>query len=304
MTMQSKLPRIHPPRDLPKDGSHERLGLVSALVLSLLSLGGVIAMLAGVVTMQVQTRAMETRGNLATISAQTTDLQNELVSLDHRLEGVWDQLLEARLLVGKARSGDRELPSEVSPAGDAFGTPLDETLREAREVSDCFEDLLAHMEVNASVWEGLPTILPLDHAEVTSPFGLRRDPLNGQLDWHPGLDLSAPLGTPVHAPAGGVVTRAGYFGDYGLMVEIDHGNGLTSRYGHLSRVSVRAGDRVARADLLGHTGATGRVSAPHLHYEIQVAGRPVDPEPYIMTELDMQEAGSTLANVTAAPHQD
>jgi murein DD-endopeptidase MepM/ murein hydrolase activator NlpD len=300
MTFHLKLPRT----ELPKHGSPERLGLVSALVLSLASLGGVLAMLGGALTMQVQTRAIESQGSLATISAQTTDLQKELVSLDHRLQGVWDQLLEARLLVGKARFGDQGLPADVSPASDASGTPLDETLREAREVSDCFEDLLGRMEVNASAWEGLPTILPLDHAEVTSPFGLRRDPLNGQLDWHPGLDLSAPVGTPVHAPAAGVVTRAGYFGDYGLMIEIDHGNGLTSRYGHLSRVSVRAGDKVAREDLLGQTGATGRVSAPHLHYEIQVAGRPVNPQPYIMTDLYVRETGSTLSNVTAAPQQD
>jgi len=285
-------------------GSPERLGLVSALVLSLVSLGGVLAMLAGALTMQVQTRAMETRASVAAISTQTTDLQKELASLDHRLQGVWDQLLEARLLVGKARFGDRELPGDGSPAGDAFGTPLDETLREAREVSDCFEELLARMEVNASAWEGLPTILPLDHAEVTSSFGLRRDPLNGQLDWHPGLDLSAVVGTPVHAPAAGVVTRAGYFGDYGLMIEIDHGNGLTSRYGHLSRVKVRAGDRVEREDFLGQTGATGRVSAPHLHYEIQVAGRPVNPQPYIMTDLYVRETGSTLSDVTAAPQAD
>jgi len=261
-------------------------------------------MLAGALTMQVQTRAMETRASVAAISTQTTDLQKELASLDHRLQGVWDQLLEARLLVGKARFGDRELPGDGSPAGDAFGTPLDETLREAREVSDCFEELLARMEVNASAWEGLPTILPLDHAEVTSSFGLRRDPLNGQLDWHPGLDLSAVVGTPVHAPAAGVVTRAGYFGDYGLMIEIDHGNGLTSRYGHLSRVKVRAGDRVEREDFLGQTGATGRVSAPHLHYEIQVAGRPVNPQPYIMTDLYVRETGSTLSDVTAAPQAD
>jgi len=299
-TVHLKLPRI----EHPNHGSPERLGLVSALVLSLVSLGGVLAMLGGALTMQVQTREMDKHGSMATISAQTTDMQKELRSLDHRLEAVWDQLLEARLLVGKARFGDRELPSDVTPTGDAFGTPLDETLREAREVSDCFEDLLARMEVNASVWEGLPTILPLDHAEITSPFGLRRDPLNGQMDWHPGLDLSASVGTPVHASAGGKVTRAGYFGDYGLMVEIDHGNGLITRYGHLSRVSVRAGDRVAREDLLGQTGATGRVSAPHLHYEIQVAGRPVNPQPYIMNDLYVRESGSTFNNITAAPQQE
>jgi len=97
------------------------------------------------------------------------------------------------------------------------------------------------------------------------------------------------------------VVQAGYYGDYGLLVEIDHGNGLSTRYGHLSRVSVRAGDRVTREDLIGLTGATGRVSAPHLHYEILVAGRPVNPEPYILADLTPRESGAMLANVTAAP---
>ena len=286
---------------LSQHGSPERLGLVSALVLSLTSLGGLLALLAGVLTMEVQTRVVETRANSATLSAQVSDLHKELASLDQRLEGVWDQLLEARLLVGRARLGDQQLDASMTLASDASGTQLDETLREAREVSDCFEDILTRMEGHAAAWQGLPSILPLEGAEVTSRFGLRRDPLHGGLDWHQGLDLSAATGTSVHASAAGTVVQAGYYGDYGLMVEIDHGNGLSTRYGHLSRVNVRAGDRVTREDLIGLTGATGRVSAPHLHYEILVAGRQVNPEPYILADLTPRESGATLANVTAAP---
>jgi murein DD-endopeptidase MepM/ murein hydrolase activator NlpD len=292
----------------PRDSAPERLGLVSAIALSLISLGGVLAMLAGVVTMQVQTRAIEARGNLAVLSTQSTDLQHELSSLDRRLEVVWDQLLQAKALVGQARALDsrwKESPVAPSPADkDLAGTPLDETLREARDVSDCFEDMLAQMEANAGAWGGLPSILPVERVEVTSRFGLRIDPLNGQLGWHEGLDLGAPVGTPVHATARGVVVKAGYSGSYGLLVEIDHGNGLSTRYGHLSRLDVQLGDRVARDDLIGEVGATGRVSAPHLHYEIHVDGRPVNPEPYIMADLGIHESGASLAQIPSAPHHD
>ncbi|HET9234562.1 MAG TPA: M23 family metallopeptidase [Candidatus Eisenbacteria bacterium] len=282
-------------------GSPERLGLISALVLSLTSLGGLLALLASVLTMEVQTRVVEARANSAALSTQVSDLHKEMASLDRRLDGVWDQLLEARLLVGRTRLGYRHLDTSMTLASDASGTQLDETIREAREVSDCFEDILTRMEGHAAAWQGLPSILPIDRAEVTSRFGLRRDPLHGGLDWHQGLDLSASVGTTVHASAAGTVIQAGYYGDYGLLVEIDHGNGLSSRYGHLSRVNVRAGDRVTREDLIGLTGATGRVSAPHLHYEILVAGRPVNPEPYILADLTPRETGATLAQVTAAP---
>jgi len=296
------------PSRSPKNSSPERLGLLSAAALSLISIGGLLAMLAGVVTMQVQTRVIETRGNLAAMNAQSSDLQRELASLDQRLEGVWDQLLEARVLVGKARLADSRwegLPGDPEPAGEDFsGTQLDETLREAREVSDCFEDMLARMEGHASLWESLPSILPVDHCELTSRFGLRNDPLNGQLGWHQGLDLAAPVGTPVHATAAGLVVRAGYFGNYGLLVEIDHGNGLSTRYGHMSRLDVELGDRVAREDLIGEVGATGRVSAPHLHYEIHVDGQPVNPEPYIMADLGTHESGGSMSAITAAPHHD
>ncbi|MDR3463453.1 MAG: M23 family metallopeptidase [Beijerinckiaceae bacterium] len=113
--------------------------------------------------------------------------------------------------------------------------------------------------------------------EVTSPFGARIDPFYGRAAMHTGIDFRESYGDGVRATAAGVVTIAGSDGGYGTMVEIDHGNGLSTRYAHLSSVSVVPNQKVAAGDLVGHAGSSGRATGPHLHYETRVNGEPVDP---------------------------
>jgi murein DD-endopeptidase MepM/ murein hydrolase activator NlpD len=138
------------------------------------------------------------------------------------------------------------------------------------------------MEANATAWAGIPSQQPLHDVELTSGYGLRRDPFDGKLAWHQGIDLRAGTGTPIQAAGSGRVLRAGWSGDYGQVVELDHGNGLHTLYAHTSRTSVEVGDWVDRGDTVAFVGMTGRASAPHLHYEIHVNGAPVDPEPYVL----------------------
>jgi murein DD-endopeptidase MepM/ murein hydrolase activator NlpD len=118
---------------------------------------------------------------------------------------------------------------------------------------------------------------PVAEARLTSDFGIRRDPFNGRPARHFGVDLAAPTGTPVLSRAPGTVVRAGRVRAYGITVDVDHGNGITTRYAHLSRALVRPGDAVAAGDRVGLVGSTGRSTGPHLHYEVWIAGRPVDP---------------------------
>jgi murein DD-endopeptidase MepM/ murein hydrolase activator NlpD len=112
---------------------------------------------------------------------------------------------------------------------------------------------------------------------ITSGYGVRRDPLTGEASTHPGLDVGAPEGTPIRAPVGGVVLSAGPRGGYGNAVEIDHGNGLVTLYGHVSELLVSKGDSVVPGQDIATVGSSGRSTGPHLHFEVRVGGRPVDP---------------------------
>ncbi|MCA1653562.1 MAG: M23 family metallopeptidase [Sphingomicrobium sp.] len=132
-------------------------------------------------------------------------------------------------------------------------------------------------------------------AAFTSGFGVRSDPFQGRAAMHPGIDLAGPIGTPIYATADGTVLRAGWnAGGYGNMVEIDHGKGIATRFGHMSAVLVSAGQRVMRGQQIGRMGSTGRSTGSHLHYEVRIDGRPVNPIPFMKSTdyLLAMKAGS------------
>lgn len=127
----------------------------------------------------------------------------------------------------------------------------------------------------------LPLAAPLARFEVSSGFGVRRDPINRRRALHAGMDLLAPLRSPVLATAPGIVVFAGRNGGYGRMVEIDHGMGVRTRYGHLASIHVKAGQSVALGQRVGLLGGSGRSTGPHLHYEVLVDGRARNPRPFL-----------------------
>ncbi|RUW98109.1 M23 family peptidase, partial [Mesorhizobium sp. M8A.F.Ca.ET.023.01.1.1] len=123
----------------------------------------------------------------------------------------------------------------------------------------------------------LPLANPAPGHSVTSPFGVRTDPILGTAALHPGMDFRAPIGMAARVTAPGVVTKAGWNGGYGRMVEIDHGNGFATRYGHLSEIDVTVGENVDAGAIIGKTGSSGRSTGPHLHYEVRHNGEAIDP---------------------------
>lgn len=127
----------------------------------------------------------------------------------------------------------------------------------------------------------VPTEEPVKGGQVGSPFGFRIDPITGRSALHTGLDFPGGTGTPIHAAAGGVVVVQEYHQAYGNMVEIDHGNGLITRYAHSSRVLVEKGDIVKRGQKIAEVGSTGRSTGPHLHFEVWVSGVPQDPQRFL-----------------------
>lgn len=133
-----------------------------------------------------------------------------------------------------------------------------------------------------------PSIWPVD-GRLMSSFGERIDPFSGEGVLHKGVDISAPIGTPVRASADGIVTFADRFGGYGRLVIVDHGNGFETYYAHLSRIVVIEGQEIRQGEFVGAVGASGRVTAPHLHYEVRIAKTPVNPYRYLMATTQVHQ---------------
>lgn len=121
--------------------------------------------------------------------------------------------------------------------------------------------------------------------KINNEFGFRRSPFGGRTyEFHAGMDIDGERGDQVVAPANGVVTEAGWKGGYGNMVEVDHGNGLKTRYGHLSKIDVEIGDSITRGQIMAFVGSTGRSTGPHLHYELRLNDRPINPRRFLPPE--------------------
>ncbi len=183
-------------------------------------------------------------------------------------------------------------PKEAAPTGGPY-VPVD-----VAPNAPPFDRAAAHVARDVAAADRLSALMPFmpvrkplfGDAEVTSPFGYRADPFLGRLALHTGVDLLQAYGAEIRATAAGRVIHAGPMGGYGTMVEIDHGNGLTTRYAHMSEVLVEEGETVAEGTVLGRIGTTGRSTGPHLHYEVRVDGEPVDPERFLRAGAQLSAA--------------
>jgi murein DD-endopeptidase MepM/ murein hydrolase activator NlpD len=134
-----------------------------------------------------------------------------------------------------------------------------------------------------------PSLWPVE-GRLMSPFGGRTDPFSGEGAIHTGVDLEAAMGTPVRAAGDGIVVHADWESGYGRLIIVDHGNGVQTYYGHLSSYDVVPGQEVRRGDVIARSGASGRVTSPHLHYEVRLGGTPVNPYPYMMKSIALSVA--------------
>jgi murein DD-endopeptidase MepM/ murein hydrolase activator NlpD len=144
----------------------------------------------------------------------------------------------------------------------------------------------------------IPSAEPVKGVAFTSAYGVRSDPFRGTRAMHAGIDLAGPIGTPIYATADGIVNRSEYnSGGYGNLVELNHGRGIQTRYGHLSRSMVSAGQRVKRGDMIGLMGSTGRSTGSHLHYEVRIDGKAVNPIPFMQASNYLQSVQRRAAAV-------
>lgn len=160
---------------------------------------------------------------------------------------------------------------------------IDRALRQSQLREQGVLQLWDALSERQSLLSSTPSIKPTS-GWYTSRVGYRADPMTNRPEMHAGLDMAAPPGTPVYAPADGVVSYVGYEAGYGKLVSIDHGYGVLTRYGHNSRVFVEQGQKVKRWDVISAVGNSGRSTGPHLHYEVRIHGIAVDPTNYILTE--------------------
>jgi murein DD-endopeptidase MepM/ murein hydrolase activator NlpD len=149
--------------------------------------------------------------------------------------------------------------------------------------------------VYARAWQKniLPSMWPVNGC-LLSRFGERQDPFSGEGSMHTGVDISAPMGTQVHAAADGIVSHAEFMSGYGRLIIVDHGNGMRTYYAHLSRFDVIPGQEVRRGEVIGLSGASGRVTSPHLHFEVRIGPSPVNPSPYLTRSAMLQHVKPDL----------
>jgi murein DD-endopeptidase MepM/ murein hydrolase activator NlpD len=179
--------------------------------------------------------------------------------------------------VGGVTAAEATSPSLDAGALGKMDLTLSSLEDRSRELESFFTDQKVLMASTPSIW-------PV-RGYLSAAFGHRNDPFTGQRDFHPGIDISTPLGTRIVAPANGVVVECSRKGGYGNAMIIDHGFGIVTRYGHLEGYNVRAGQRVQRGDVVGFVGNTGRSTAPHLHYEVWVRDQAQNPIHYILDEF-------------------
>lgn len=160
---------------------------------------------------------------------------------------------------------------------------IDKAVRETQLKEQSVIELWESLSERQSLLNATPNIRPAK-GWITSRFGYRMNPFTGQSNMHAGLDLAAAPGSPVYAPADGVVIFASYDESYGKLVSIDHGYGVTTRFGHNSQIYVHVGQRVNKWDVIAAVGNTGRSTGPHLHYEVRINGTPVDPANFILDD--------------------
>ncbi len=228
---------------------------------------------------------------LKRIEIQQNNTVNAILNkVDNKLSFLKAALDNAGIAEEKILALAADLPSSAAQGGPFI--ELENGINDAPINSASFDELymkrnnLKDLEMAIAY---LPIATPPEKYYISSKFGVRRDPITKKWASHKGLDMAGWHKTPIKAGGAGVVTKAGRNGSFGLFVEIDHGNGFRSKYGHLSQVKVERGDRVEADQLIGLMGSTGRSVSTHLHYEIWFNGKPIDPLKVLKAAKDVQK---------------
>jgi murein DD-endopeptidase MepM/ murein hydrolase activator NlpD len=232
------------------------------------------------------------------LKSHITEMQTRMAGLDQQISvlGETDKILRMMadlppLDADVRKAGIGGAPEQLttdpqqSPELVYNDWSLDKLEREIEIQRTSFEDIHQKLTANAELMEHTPSLRPISGGYISSGFGVRRDPFTKRVEAHAGVDICQERGTSVDASASGQVMFAGHYFSYGKFIVIDHGFGYQTAYGHLNDIDVREGQYVTKGQLIGKVGSTGRSTAPHLHYEVRVNGRPVDPTDYFFEDV-------------------
>ncbi|MCQ9615898.1 M23 family metallopeptidase [Paenalcaligenes niemegkensis] len=258
---------------------------------------------------QVSRDSAYVRETMNQLAARVGDLQAKLIQMDSlskrvaETAGVSYTDPEVMAAMASAAQDDNDLfaSAPVDWNAEGLGRKLDSLASQLSNQQDWVAMLDMVMAKRAGSEAVVPTIHPVDAGYSSSSFGWRRHPLTGRHTLHEGMDFAAPVGTPIAAASGGIVTEARYVPGYGKLVEINHGSGLVTRYAHASSINVRLGDVVEKGQLVARVGNTGRTTGAHLHFEVRMAGQPVDPALFLPRSTDSE---SMLAHSDVAESSD
>ena len=271
-SIHGRLRRIHIP--------HQAVyGILALAVLGCFSLFGFISSYVRMALKVSSYNALKQEAEV--LRSKYQNLQKIVNQTDEQLATLKLNAKEVSLMIGVKKTSIG--PADISTEGRLMPT-FAETLQEYDALKTTTfarfdRNYMLRMQRNTR-----PNIWPID-GRLMSSFGRRSDPFSGEGAYHSGVDISAPTGTPVKAAADGLVTYAQYFGGYGRLVVITHNNGMQTCYGHLSKFDVIAGQEIRQGEVLGRVGTSGRVAAPHLHYEVRVGDAPVNPYRFLMRSV-------------------
>jgi murein DD-endopeptidase MepM/ murein hydrolase activator NlpD len=289
---------------VPHDSEPSKIVEVSYRFVKLVATGilaaVVVAMLVGYVAFSRSadlSRSARLQRENATLNEEIGELHGRLSTLADTLSRISQRDARIRVLanldpidpqVQAAGIGGPEVaalaPGEVRRRSYDIRVDLNALIRRANLLASSFKEATDSLAVHSARLSATPSIMPTQ-GWLTSAFSaMRSHPILHVARPHEGIDVTAPMGSPIEAPAAGVVLQAGWESGYGNTVTIDHGYGIVTKFAHASKILVRAGQRVARGQRIALVGNTGLATAPHLHYEVHVNGRPVDPLRYVMPD--------------------
>lgn len=294
---------------VPESGTSIRSMRVSRLALSLFCFAALLVVSGLSLSIKLGLDATRLRGRASQLEKENNILRRKLLDLSHLVTDLRASLEEniqfekkARLVAGLDPISEEErlmgvggpdigVPDDLSVLDEAtsrtvqgYWSRLDEMRRQAELQKRSYNEIFDQMARQKDLLEHTPSIRPVPDGFITSGFGMRPDPFTGSSSFHQGVDVCTPRGTPVRATAAGRVVSAGPDGEYGLTLQIDHGRGVETRYSHNQKLLVRAGQKVHRGQVVAQVGTSGRSTGPHLHYEIHVNNRPVNPMRYILPD--------------------